>query len=111
MNGKTHIWIREIHTGFGSNIVLWLDDHLFPENEEDLENQEYLHEIYHRSFEKNINFILKASSSVGWAYINSPLFKISLQVCNSFKIVSDMARLNENQNLEECYVAGAKFIY
>jgi len=59
----------------------------------------------------NINFILKASSSVGWAYINSPLFKTSLQVCKSFKIVSDMARFNESEDRQECYVAGAKFIY
>jgi hypothetical protein len=74
---------------------------LFPENddEEDHENQEYLHHIYYRAFDKNINFILKASSSVAWAYVKSELFKSSLQVCKSFKIISDMARFNESSDI------------
>ena len=69
-----------------------------------------MHEIYHRAFDKNINFILKASTEVAWAYINSKLFETSLQVCSSFKIISDMARFNESEDKMECYVAGAKFI-
>jgi len=31
INDKVHVWVREIRTGFGTNVVLWIDDHLFPE--------------------------------------------------------------------------------
>jgi hypothetical protein len=57
-----------------------------------------LHEIYFLAFDKNINFILKASSAVAWAYVKSELFKNSLQICKSFKIISDMARFNESSD-------------
>lgn len=93
--------------------MLWIDDNLFPEekNIKNLENQKYLHQIYQSAFDKNINFILKASTKVAWAYINSQLFLNSLKYSKSFKIVSDMVRFNESEDKEECYVAGAKFIY
>ena len=57
-----------------------------------------MHKIYFLAFDKNINFILKASSAVAWAYVKSELFKNSLQICKSFKIISDMARFNESSD-------------
>ena len=27
-----HVWLREIQTGFGANVVLWIDDNLFPDD-------------------------------------------------------------------------------
>lgn len=79
---QTHIYLREIRTGFGSNTVLWVDDELFPPPGHGLnENQKLLFFIYHQSFQKNVNFVLKASSKLAWSYINSEFFKIALEVC------------------------------
>lgn len=62
------------------------------------------------SFQKNVNFILKNSSKVAWAYIKSEFFKKSLEVCNSFKLVSDVTRFNEEGNNEAKWNAGPRFI-
>jgi hypothetical protein len=57
----------------------------------------------------NIKFILKSSTDVARAYVNSSFFKFSLQNCKIFKIVSDIKRLNE-KNKEDCGDAGPKFL-
>ena len=62
------------------------------------------------SFQKNVNFILKNSSKVAWAYIKSEFFKKSLEVCNSFKLVSDVTRFNEEGDNEAKWNAGPRFI-
>lgn len=108
---QTHIYIREIRTGFGSNNVLWVDDELLPNPGHGLnENQKLLHYIYYQSFQKNVNFILKTSSKLAWSYINSEFFKKSLEVCNSFKLVSDVTRFNEDGDNEAKWNAGPIFI-
>ena len=43
------------------------------------------------------------------AYVRSPLFKASLQVCNYFKLISDIYRVNETNGRSKEY-AGPNFI-
>ena len=97
IGSQQHIYLREIRTGFGSNTVLWIDDDLFANIGDDLnENQRLLYHIYHQCFQKNVNFVLKNSSKLAWSYINSEFFKKALDVCSSFKLVSDVTRFNED---------------
>lgn len=108
----THIYLREIRTGFGTNNVLWVDDELFqsPNQQELNQNQVFLHYIYHKCFEKNVNMILKNSSDLAWAYIRSDFFKISLRESQSFKLVTDVTRWNEAGTDEDKYNAGPNLI-
>ena len=62
------------------------------------------------SFQKNVNFILKNSSKLAWAYLNSEFFLKSLELCNSFKLVSDVTRFNEEGDQEAKWNAGPRFI-
>lgn len=57
----------------------------------------------------NLNIILKSSTEVALAYIRSPLFKASLQVCSTFKLCSDITRFNEAEG-KDPYFAGPNFI-
>jgi hypothetical protein len=43
------------------------------------------------------------------AYVRSPLFKASIQVCTSFKLISDIARFNET-NGRDPHMAGPNFV-
>ena len=53
--------------------------------------------------------ILKLNTDVAMAYIRSPLFKASIQVCRSFKLISDIARFNET-NGRDPHMAGPNFV-
>ena len=57
----------------------------------------------------NLNVILKSSTDVALAYIRSPLFKASLQVCNTFKLCTDITRYNEPKGKDPSF-AGPNFI-
>ena len=57
----------------------------------------------------NIKFVLKSSTDVARAFVKSNFFKFSLQNCDTFKIISDIKRLNE-KNKEDCGDAGPKFL-
>ena len=57
-----------------------------------------------------MNFILKNSTKLAWAYINSEFFKKGLEVCNTFKLVSDVTRFNEEGGQEAQWNAGPRFM-
>ena len=65
----------------------------------------------HKLLDTNIKFVLKSSTDVARAFLKSNFFKFSLQNqnCKTFKIISDIGRLNE-KNKEDCGVAGPKFL-
>jgi hypothetical protein len=66
--------------------------------------------VYHQCYQKNVKFVLKESSKLAWAYVRSDLFKKSLEVVKSFKLVSDVARLNEDGPEDNKWHAGPIFI-
>jgi len=108
---QLHVYLREIRTGFGTNNVLWVDDELFQQpGGMPNQNQAFLHYIYHMCFQKNVNFILKPSSKLAWDYLDSDFFPRSLDVCSSFKVVSDVTRFNEPGTQEDQWNAGPRFI-
>jgi hypothetical protein len=63
----------------------------------------------HKLLDTNIKFVLKSSTDVARAFVKSNFFKLSLQNCYTFKIISDIVRLNE-KNKEDCGDAGPKFL-
>jgi len=52
---------------------------------------------------------LKLSTDTAMSYIKSPMFKASLQVCNKFKLITDVTRWNET-NGRNPEMAGPNFI-
>lgn len=53
---------------------------------------------------------MKTSTKLAWSYINSEFFRISLMVSKTFKVVSDVTRLNEDGDQEAKWNAGPNFI-
>lgn len=53
---------------------------------------------------------MKNSSKLAWAYLNSEFFAKSLEVCNTFKLVTDVTRFNEEGGQEAQWNAGPRFI-
>ena len=100
-DGQHHIYLREIRTGFGSNIVIWVsggsDNYL-----NHLQN-----EASSKCFSRNVTFILKSSFELGESYIKSEFFRNALAVCNSFKIITNN-EVNNKQGLNS--LAGATFV-
>ena len=45
-----------------------------------------------KNFEKNVSMIIKSSTDSAKAYLNSPMFRASLALCSSFKIISNNVR-------------------
>lgn len=66
--------------------------------------------MYHQCYQKNVKFILKESSKLAWAYVRSDFLKKSLDVAKSFKLVSDVTRLNEEGSDDNKWNAGPIFI-
>ena len=33
-----HIWLREVRTGLGQNVILWIDDEIFPKQNDKYQN-------------------------------------------------------------------------
>ena len=58
-------------TGLGENIVLWVDDEIFPKENDEFENhnQKMLHWLSSVLTSHNINFILKPSTKLANSYI------------------------------------------
>ncbi len=52
---------------------------------------------------------MKSSSALAMAYIESPLFKACMQVCNQFKLISDVIRENEKTEDDKKF-AGVYFM-
>lgn len=88
--------------------MLWVDDELLPDPNATgpSENAVFLHYIYRQCFQKNVKFILKSSTKLARAWLNSAFFPKSLEVCTSFKLVSDVVRLNEEGPQDNKWNAG-----
>ena len=95
VSGITHIYLREIQLGFAKNTVLWLSDDLE-------EAQLALFQKAQRKAEHDdvngldMQYVFKTNSNVARAYMYSSIFKVSMHVCDSFKVVQNLERLNEN---------------
>jgi hypothetical protein len=80
IQGKTHIYIREIRTGFNKNTVLWVDDNIFSDLSSDTGshwfsyNRKFVETVYKQGFEKNVNIILKNRTDIAMAYLESEIF-------------------------------------
>lgn len=62
------------------------------------ENQELVEKLIKRCFTKNIKIILKSSSITAWAYIYSEFFRISINICKKFKIITNKSRIDDMDN-------------
>lgn len=94
-SGITHIYLREIELGFAKNMVLWVSD--------DLEGDQLaLFQSAQRKAEHNdvngfdAHYVYKTNSNVARAYMYSSIFKVSMHLCDSFKVIQNLERLNEN---------------
>lgn len=41
-------------------------------------------------------YVFKTHSNVARAYMHSSIFKVSMHLCDSFKVIQNLERLNEN---------------
>ena len=76
--------------GLSQNVILWVDNNHFEgENEE---NSQTVDLLIKRCWHKNIKIILKSESETAWSYIYSEFFRISINICKKFKIISNKVR-------------------
>ena len=80
-----NVYLREIQVGLGQNMIFWLDDKIFDRLLADV--QLWMRFESFNKFEKDMKFILKSHSATSMAYFRSELFRRSLALCDSFKIV------------------------
>lgn len=101
ISGVTNIYLREICLGFAKNVILWIADDL-------TDDKLVLHSKALRKQEHNDNtgfegqYIMKTSSNIARAYLHSPLFKLSLHMSDSIKLIQNLQRLNENDINVDC---------
>ena len=98
------IYIREVQLGLGQNVILWTDSNMFKDGGE---NEENIAQLIKKCWSANIKIILKSSSKTAWAYIYSEFFRISINICKKFKIISNKAR---RQDLDDQHLLPYKFI-
>ena len=102
VQNKHYIHMRQIELGFCQLSVLWVDDHIFDEKWENKEHMEYAST---RSLNNNVHFIPKSTTNDALSFLRSP-FGQRLKNQSTFRIVTDMIRLNE----EDSQYAGVNFI-
>ena len=59
-------------------------------------------------FQKNIKIILKSSTATATAYLQSEFFKLSLSICQTYKMIQNKSR--EEEGIPR-YFAGVRFLY
>ena len=64
---KIEVWIREIQLGLGRENVLWIDENIFIEDNQD----QFAGWVRYNCDHMNIKLIMKTSSSSALHYINS----------------------------------------
>jgi hypothetical protein len=76
IDGKFHIYLREIKTGIEKNVFMWVDDENFPDKtiEKNSNNRKLFNYLQKATFEKNLHIILKQESDTSIAYFKSELF-------------------------------------
>lgn len=84
---EIHIYIREVEFGIGNAVVLWVDDKA-------REAKFFKHRLWIRmrqheneTFNLFNKFVIKTSNFTAEAYLNSNLFKYTIKICDSFKII------------------------
>lgn len=66
--------------------------------------------IHAHGFQRNITFILKDRTDIAMAYFNSALFKEALTMVQTFKLMTNNTRKNEEKGNNEQYIAGPMLI-
>jgi len=105
INGKTHIYVRQVELGTTQNTILWVDDKIMDEKWENKVLMEYLTS---RGLEKNLRIIPKISTKLALSFADSQFGRFIRKYMpqEGFQIVTDMSRPDE-ENGEE---AGAILI-
>ncbi|CAF0887824.1 unnamed protein product [Adineta steineri] len=102
-HGTQHtIYMRQVELGLSKWSVLWVDDRIFVEN---WENKAHMESAAARALNMNVHFIPKSSTENALSFLRSP-FGERLKNQNTFRIVTDMNRENENPT----HNAGARLI-
>jgi hypothetical protein len=102
-HGEQHtIYIRQVELGLSKWSILWVDDHIFVGN---WENKHHMESAAARALNMNVHFIPKSSTESALSFLRSP-FGQRLKNQNTFRIVTDMNRKNENPS----HNAGARLI-
>jgi hypothetical protein len=102
-HGQQHtIYMRQVELGLSKWSVLWVDDQIFNEN---WENKHHMENASAKALNLNVHFIPKSSTKHALSFLRSP-FGQRLKNSNTFRIVTDMNRLNEQPS----HTAGARLI-
>ncbi|CAF1215141.1 unnamed protein product [Rotaria sp. Silwood1] len=100
---KNIIYMRQIELGLCKYVVLWVDDHIFHDW---WENKEHMEKASTLGTQVNVHFIPKSTTENAVAFLRSP-FGQRLKSSNTFRIVTDMNRDNENSPND----AGVRLLY
>ena len=100
MNGKTHIFMRQIEIGLYINNIVWVDDNILNAN---WENKGLMERAY--SIKRDLKIIPKISTECALAFMKS--FKpFIIDKTVKYKMISDMNRTNE----ADSHNAGARLV-
>lgn len=102
-HGQQHvIYMRQVELGLSQWSVLWVDDNIYDAT---WQNKEYMETAAAKALNRNVHFIPKSSTDNALSFLRSP-FGQRLKNKDTFRIVTDMNRLNETPS----HNAGARFI-
>ena len=102
-HGQQHtIYMRQVELGLSQWSVLWVDDNIYDAN---WQNKGHMETAAAKALNRNVHFIPKSSTNNALSFLRSP-FGQRLKNKDTFRIVTDMNRLNEKPS----HNAGARFI-
>ena len=103
LHGTQHvIYMRQVELGLSKWSVLWVDDNIYDSN---WQNKGHMETAAAKALNRNVHFIPKSSTDSAISFLRSP-FGQRLKNKDTFRIVTDMTRLNETPS----HNAGARFI-
>jgi hypothetical protein len=106
-HGTQHtIYMRQVELGLSTSSILWVDDHIFKDEWDNMEHMVYAEA---KDSKKNIRFIEKSNTNSALGFLRSP-FGQNLKNRNTFRIVTDMHRDNEqpSNNAGACLIKGIR---
>lgn len=68
-------------------MVLWTDQNIYG-----FDNKIYITDSNKNSFSKKIEYILKTKSETSVAFLRSEFFRISLDMCKTFRLITSKSR-------------------
>ncbi|CAF3381680.1 unnamed protein product [Rotaria socialis] len=89
---QRQIFLRQIELGLSKYVILWVDDNIF---DEDWGNKRLMERATTQGARANVHFIPKSNTDSALSFLRSE-FGQRMKEKESFRIVTDMKRTNEN---------------